>query len=103
MLFLCYFQFFENFLDMYEMKAAMRQFGKSCSDEEIENLIRNLDENRDGVISFREFVVGIGPWFLQASQSYRMEDEVILSKLHLFKFNFTVLCKFSKALRLLTF
>jgi Ca2+-binding EF-hand superfamily protein len=67
-------------IDLDELSGAMRQFGKSYTPDEMERLMESLDQNGDGVISFKEFVIGIGPWFLKNQQNMnaRREEDVRL-------------------------
>ncbi len=45
-------------IDIDELAAAMRQFGKAFTAEQTEQLFIKLDEDKDGSISFEEFVKG---------------------------------------------
>lgn len=50
------------------MSAALRQFGKIVPLEDVESLMNQLDSDGDGGIDFKEFVDGMGGWFISQKE-----------------------------------
>ena len=46
-------------LDPVEFKYAMRDYGVGLTEPEITAIIKNFDSNKDGKLSFNEFLVAI--------------------------------------------
>jgi hypothetical protein len=44
-----------GYIDLNELKAVSKELGRELTDAEIESSIKELDENKDGKISFEEF------------------------------------------------
>lgn len=54
-----------GYIDLGELKNVSRELGKEFTDAELDECIKDLDENKDGKVSFEEF----RHWWLSGRQN----------------------------------
>lgn len=62
-------------IEQNELSSVMRELGEHPSDEELRDLLKDLDADGDGTISWDEFLQAMSEWIAEAAVDDDDDDE----------------------------